>query len=302
MRVALVLGSGGARGYAHIGVIDELKARGHEIVAISGTSMGALVGGLEAASRLEEFTDWATKLSQLGVLRHLDIAWRGGGLIKAEKVFGAINPLLEGVRIENLPIPYTAVATDITSQREVWFQNGPVEAAIRASIAIPGAFTPVTLRGHVLVDGGLCNPVPVEPTLGVVSDVTIAVSLAGRQTLPAPIDDVPIVERAEKWPLLSRLPFAPRRVESSDEIGEHEPAPETSEEPENAHVGMLELIDQSLDTMQGIIERYRAAANPAQVRVFVPRTAAAVSDFHRASELIDLGRSLAVQAFDEAGL
>lgn len=301
MRVALVLGSGGARGYAHIGVIQELKARGHEIVAISGTSMGALVGGLEAAGRLDEFTQWATKLSQFGVLRQVDLAWRRGGLIKAERVFGAINPLLDGIRIEELPIPYTAVATDITNQREVWFQNGPLQAAIRASIAIPGAFTPVSLRGHVLVDGGLCNPVPVEPTLAVASDVTIAVSLAGRLILPPTRADAP-ADRGEKPPLLSRLPFTSWLVESSDDIGDDQPAAPASEEPENTQIGFFELIDQSIETMQGLIERYRAAANPAQVRISVPRTSAAAADFHRASELIDLGRSLAQQAFDEAGL
>lgn len=301
MRVALVLGSGGARGYAHIGVINEIKSRGYEIAAISGTSMGALVGGLEAAGRLEEFTEWATKLSQLGVLRQVDLAWRRGGLIKAEKVFGAISPLLDGVRIEDLPIPYTAVATDITNQREVWFQNGPVQAAIRASIAIPGAFTPVTLRGRVLVDGGLCNPVPVEPTLSVSSDVTIAVSLAGRTLLPPAGAEAP-VDRTEKKPILSRLPFTSWLVESSDDIGDDESSAHIAEEPENTQIGLFDLIDQSVETMQGLIERYRSAANPAQIRINVPRAAAATSDFHRANELIELGQTLAQEAFDAAGI
>ncbi len=137
-RVALALGSGGARGYAHIGVIDELHHRGYEIVGIAGSSMGALVGGLQAAGKLDDFADWARALTQRAVLRLLDPAITAAGALRADKILDAVRDILGDATIEELPIPYTAVATDLLSGRSVWLQRGPVDAAIRASIAIPG--------------------------------------------------------------------------------------------------------------------------------------------------------------------
>lgn len=141
-RVALALGSGGARGYAHIGVIDELRDRGYEIVGIAGSSMGALVGGLQAAGKLDEFSKWAKSLTQRAVLRLLDPSITAAGVLRAEKILDAVRDILGEVTIEELPIPYTAVSTDLLSGKSVWLQRGPVDAAIRASIAIPGVITP----------------------------------------------------------------------------------------------------------------------------------------------------------------
>jgi predicted acylesterase/phospholipase RssA len=135
-RVALVLGSGGARGYAHIGVIDELTARGYEIVGLSGSSMGALVGGLQAAGKLDEYAEWARSLTQRAVLRLLDPSIATAGVLRAGKILDAVRDILGEVCIEDLPVPYTAVATDLIAGRSVWLQRGPVDAAIRASIAI----------------------------------------------------------------------------------------------------------------------------------------------------------------------
>jgi NTE family protein len=157
-RVALALGSGGARGYAHIGVIDELHARGYDIVGIAGSSMGALVGGLEAAGKLDEFADWAKSLTQRAVLRLLDPAITAAGVLRAEKILDAVRDILGAVTIEELPIPYTAVSTDLLSGKSVWLQRGPVDAAIRASIAIPGVITPHVFDGRLLADGGILDP------------------------------------------------------------------------------------------------------------------------------------------------
>jgi NTE family protein len=131
-RVALALGSGGARGYAHIGVINELRDRGYDIVGIAGSSMGALVGGLQAADKLDDFTDWAKSLTQRAVLRLLDPAITAAGVLRAEKILDAVRDILGEVTIEDLPIPYTAVSTDLISGKSVWLQRGPVDAAIRA--------------------------------------------------------------------------------------------------------------------------------------------------------------------------
>lgn len=131
MRVALVLGSGGARGYAHIGVIDELHDRGHDIVGISGSSMGALVGGLEAADKLDEYADWARSLTQRAVLRLLDPSITALGVLRAEKILDAVRDILGEVTIEELPIPFTAVSTDLIAGKSVWLQRAAVPGDAR---------------------------------------------------------------------------------------------------------------------------------------------------------------------------
>ncbi|HEY5840724.1 MAG TPA: patatin-like phospholipase family protein, partial [Mycobacterium sp.] len=152
MRVALALGSGGARGYAHIGVINELRERGHEIVGVAGSSMGALVGGLHAADKLDEYATWAGSLTQRAVLRLLDPSIAAAGVLRAEKILEAVREILGDVTIEELPIPFTSVATDLITGKSVWLQRGPVDDAIRASIAIPGVISPHVLNGRLLAD------------------------------------------------------------------------------------------------------------------------------------------------------
>ena len=196
----LCLGSGGARGYAHIGVINELRDRGYEIVGIAGSSMGALVGGLQAAGKLDDYAEWASSLTQRAVLRLLDPSITAAGVLRAEKILDAVREILGDVAIEDLPIPYTAVTTDLIAGKSVWLQRGPVDDAIRASIAIPGVISPHVLDGRLLADGGILDPLPMAPIAAVNADLTIAVSLNG--------DDP--TARAEREPrptteLLSRM-------------------------------------------------------------------------------------------------
>ncbi|MBS0558136.1 MAG: patatin-like phospholipase family protein [Proteobacteria bacterium] len=247
--VSLVLGSGGARGYAHIGAIEELLAQGFDIRSVAGASMGALIGGIYAAGRLDDYRDWARGLQKFDVLRLLDWTFRGG-LIKGDRIIGRLRELIGDVRIETLPIPYTAVAVDILAQREVWFTRGPLFDAIRASIAIPTVFRPHHYEGRVLVDGGLLNPVPITPTLRDLTDCTIAVDLNA-----AP-DDA------------------------------HATAvPDASTDP-----GLLETFARSLDAVQSTLTRYRLAAQPPDLLIAIPRNAGAFYEFHRAPELIEIGR------------
>src|SRR5438874_1816415 len=147
-RVALALGAGGARGYAHIGVIEVLEQRGYEIVSIAGTSMGALVGGLRAAGSLAPYAEWVRGLTARQVVRLLDPSLKTPGAIRAEKILAKVSELVAGALIESLPIPFTAVATDLLAGKEVWFQEGPLDAAIRASIALPTLITPVMINGR----------------------------------------------------------------------------------------------------------------------------------------------------------
>ena len=177
-RVALVLGSGGARGYAHIGVIEELLARGYQIDCIAGCSMGAVVGGIYAAGKLDEYRRWCESLDYLDVLRLLDVSFRLGA-IRGEKIFGKIRDILGEISIEELPIPFTAVATDLSNQQEIWFQEGCLHQAMRASAAIPSLFSPVVQGSRMLVDGGLLNPLPIIPVVSSHCDLIIAVNLNG---------------------------------------------------------------------------------------------------------------------------
>ncbi|AYC33362.1 alpha/beta hydrolase [Pseudomonas cavernae] len=175
-RVALVLGSGGARGYAHIGVIAELEARGYDIACIAGCSMGSVIGGIYAAGKLNEYRAWIESLDYLDVLRLVDVSFRLGA-IRGEKVFGRIREIVGEINIEDLNIPYTAVATDLTNQQEIWFQEGCLHQAMRASAAIPSLFTPVVQGNRMLVDGGILNPLPIVPVVSSHCDLIIAVNL-----------------------------------------------------------------------------------------------------------------------------
>lgn len=293
MRVALVLGAGGARGYAHLGVLDVLHERDHQIATIAGTSMGALVGALAAAGRADDFAAWARTLTQRKVLRLMDPAFAQPGAIRANKVLVTVGGMLGDQLIEDLPIPYTAVAADLTSQREVWFQSGPVTAAIRASIAIPGAITPVQMGDRLLVDGGILNPVPVEPTLGVTADFTLAVNLSGHSPTAG---SAPVPEHAE-------VPAGQDWLTWLGKVGLGSRAPRSRGAADSAHddLSAADVMLRSFETVQNAMSRYRMATNLPDVLVSVPLRSARTTDFHRAAELIDLGRQLATDALDEAG-
>ncbi|MGZ8804596.1 MAG: patatin-like phospholipase family protein [Microbacterium sp.] len=317
-RVALALGSGGARGYAHIGVIQVLEERGFDIVSVAGSSMGAAIGGLHAAGVLPDYTEWVSSLSQRDVLRLLDPALKAPGAIRAEKIMTRMSELLGGALIEDLPIDYTAVATDLIQRREVWFQSGPVDVAIRASIALPSFITPVMLNGRLLADGGLLNPVPVAPTAGSRADLTIAVLLSGDD--PTSRAAPPRVASAEpshvdEW--LDRFRRTAAQVFDRDFIRmvtnrfslsrAGEPATASAQAIEEVFgelppgLRMFDVMQLSLDVMQRLVTDYRLAGYPADLYGTVPKTSARVLDFLKAADLIALGRELTIAALDEAG-
>jgi NTE family protein len=329
-RVALALGSGGARGYAHIGAIEVLQERGLEVVTIAGTSMGALVGGIAAAGKLEEYAEWSLGLTQREVWRLLDLTLSAPGAIRAERVLAKVGDILGGALIEDLPIPFTAVATDLEARREVWFQRGPIDQAIRASIAIPGVITPVMFNGRLLVDGGLMNPVPIEPTSVCAADLTVAVSLTGdrlpgRRTSPVreSAEPRPLEEWAERWrrtkagvldsePLraLSHRISAARGKElepedATTEVAAAVAAAAGATRPDDlalpADIGVMTLLNMSFEAMSSLIARYRMASSPPDVLVTVPANAVRTLDFHKAAEMIALGRELTTEALDAVG-
>lgn len=186
--VALVLGSGGARGMAHIGVIKEIEARGYEIISVSGCSVGAVVGAFYSANKLDAFYEWAISLNYLNVLRLVDFSFISNGAIRGDRLFSKLSEMLGDIQIEDLKIPYTAVATDLTSSKEVWFQRGSLEKAMRASAAIPGLIQPVEYDHRLYVDGGVLNPLPIAASVSAHADYIIAVDLGADVPIPVITD------------------------------------------------------------------------------------------------------------------
>jgi NTE family protein len=317
MRVALALGSGGARGYAHIGVINELRERGHEIVGIAGSSMGSLVGGLQAANKLDEYADWATSLTQRAVLRLLDPSLTAAGVLRAEKILDAVREILGDVAIEDLPIPYTSVCTDLISGRSVWLQRGPVDQAIRASIAIPGVIIPHEVDGRLLADGGILDPLPMAPLAAVNADITIAVSLNGDDPRRGETDPNPSGELLSRmWRSTTALldtatartlldtPAArsvlSRFSSSADDQShgvDHDVVKDADPMP-IPKLGGFEVMNRAIDIAQAALMRHTLAAHPADLLIEVPRTACRSLEFYRAAEVIDVGQELAAVALD----
>jgi NTE family protein len=330
-RIALVLGSGGARGYAHIGVIDELQARGYEIACIAGCSMGAVVGGIYAAGKLEQYRAWTQSLDYLDVLRLLDVSFRLGA-IRGEKVFGKIREIVGEIDIEALPIPFTAVATDLTNQQEIWFQEGCLHQAMRASAAIPSLFTPLVQGKRMLVDGGLLNPLPIVPVVSSHCDLIIAVNL---NATSGPHYELPVIERPAAFKgrvdqlinnLGSRLSSLKRKPGADDQLlledasnllaetainpwQQHaRPALDKLATPKSASgsrlaelnnpASLLELINQGFEVMQTSLAQYKIAGYPPDILINIPRRACRFFEFYKAPELIMLGRQVASDTLD----
>lgn len=299
-RVALVLGAGGARGLAHIGVIEVLEAAGFEIAALAGSSMGALVGGIRAAGRLQDYHDWVCALERTDVLRLLDFAFGHPGLFKGEKIIGVMREMVGDHKIEELPIPFTAVATDIVNQREVWLNRGPLFDAIRASIAIPMVFTPHRIGGRELVDGGLLAPVPIAATRQCVADLVIAVDVNAA---------LPNFSRFAPPPALA--PIAPPPVIAEQAAGLRARIgalidglleKRTAALPIPAQPGLIDLMARALDTMQAQLSRLQLALDPPDLTIRISNDTCLFYEFWRAEEVIDIGRKAAVNALQSVGV
>lgn len=197
--VSLVLGSGGARGLAHVGIIKYLEENNYKIESISGSSIGALIGGFYAAGKLDDYVKWLEDIDTFDMLKLLDLKGTGG-LVSGDKLIKTLHEVVGDYQIEDLPIEFTAVASDINEEKEVWINKGSLLGAIRASISLPLFFTPYLHHDQLLVDGGVLNPVPIAPTFHDETDLTIAVNLGGNDTH----EDL-LEEEVEKSNLMSTI-------------------------------------------------------------------------------------------------
>lgn len=279
--VSLVLGSGGARGLAHIGIIRWLEMNDFEIKSISGCSMGALVGGIYAIGRLDDFEKWVRAVSKSDMVKLLDLSLGTDGLFKGGKIIETLKGLVGDARIEQLPISYTAVAANISRSREVWFDEGPIFDAIRASISMPLFFTPYKFKGQDLVDGGILNPVPIAPTFSDHTDLTIAVNLCGR-----PKEGVENFFEDETPEELS--PFSEAVSDFLSKVRQSIPKGAVS-------INAYEVVSQSFDTMQGSIARQKIAAYPPDHVLEIPKNLCTLLEFDKASPLIRYGYDMAAQ-------
>jgi len=280
--VSLVLGSGGARGLAHIGVIQWLNENGYSIRSIAGTSIGALVGGIYAARKLEVYAEWVLALERMHVLRLLDPTIGQAGLFKGERIISVLRELIGDCEIRELPMSYTAVATDLASREEVWLREGPLFDAIRASIATPLVFTPFRHGTRTLLDGALVNPVPVAPTLQDATELTVIVDLSG----PAE----PRVLPPHSDSLIGDNSYRRRIARFIDSLQPTRAAPEPQP-------GLIDVAFTSMQAMQDTISQLRLAAYAPDLKIEIPRNACGFFEFWRAEELIELGRERAAEAF-----
>lgn len=284
--LSLVLGSGGARGLAHIGVIRAIhESSRYEICAVSGSSIGALIGGLYAAGTLDKYEEWVKQLSAADVWKLLDFSFTNTGLFKGDRLMDKLSELVGEQNIEDLDIAFTAVASDIGHRREVWLDSGPLFDAIRASIAIPGFFTPVQHEGCTLVDGGLMSPLPVAPVKRIGASQIMVVSLNGNGAQQSQNDRVPSAQIADSGDGLHGWLNGFRKRLGLDS---------RNEDSDSA----IDILSKSLEAMQDRIARYQMAAYYPDVLIEIPVTACDVLDFHRAGEMIELGyeRAAAVLA------
>jgi NTE family protein len=297
-RIGLALGSGAARGWAHIGVIDSLIEAGIEPDIVCGASMGALVGAAHVSGHLAELRGWAETLTWRKIARLTDLRLSGGGLISGRQVVAFLQGLGIGEPIESYATPYAAVATDMATGREVWLQSGPIHEAVRASIAVPGILSPARQDGKWLLDGGLSNPIPVSVCRALGADVIIAVNLNGellgrRYIEPEPPDESPpsrlsleIVRR-----LLGQWPGAVRAALRRQPAGVDPAVREVLSTP-----GYFDVLATSINIMQDYITRARLAGEPPHV-LLVPRLRTiGLMEFNRAEEAIAEGRACVEQA------
>ncbi len=279
--VSLILGSGGARGLAHIGVIKWLEENNYAIRSISGCSMGALIGGIYAAGKLDVYTEWVRAITKADMLKLLDISFGKSGMVKGEKIINTLKDLVGDQLIEDLPISFTAVASDIVNEKEVWLNKGPLFDAIRASISLPFFFTPAKRNGVDLLDGGILNPVPIAPTFSDDTDIKIAVNLGG------PVDKTLETKPCDEKEISAEPTIMEKISQFIDAI--HGP----DSESENGTLGMLDIADQSFDAMQGAIARQKLAAYPPDVIIELPRNLCGTLEFDRADEMIEIGYRVA---------
>jgi NTE family protein len=282
-KVSLVLSGGGARGIAHIGVIEELEKHGFEIASVAGTSMGAVVGGVYALGKMEAYKNWLYTLDKIKLFSLVDFTFSTQGLVKGDKLLNTIRTFIPDANIEDLMIPYAAVAADIINKKEVVFTKGSVFEAIRASMAIPTVFTPVKTENGLLIDGGIINNIPINHVKRVPNDILIAVNVSA----DVPVDK-PIIEKIET--VAEQSSYQKKLKDFYNQL--HIISPSNGEEK----LGYFNLINKTLSLMTYRITQMTLERYSPDILVNISRESCGTFDFYKAQEMVEIGRHATIKS------
>ena len=282
-KIALVLGSGGARGVAHIGVIEELEKQGFEIKSIAGTSMGALVGGMYATGKLEVYKEWMCSLDKMDVFNLIDFTFSRNGIIKGDKILKEMKKMIPDKNIEDLSIPFVAIATDISNDKEVVFNSGSLYDAIRASISIPNVFTPFDKDGSHIVDGGVLNPIPINRAKRFDDDILVVVDVNARipNITPKPDNADHEGKRYSKYvnTMINKLNYF---------IPKHE----------TDKLGYFSLLNKTTGLMLHQISLMTLEKYQPDILINISRASFGTYDFYKSGKIIELGKNATIEAID----
>jgi NTE family protein len=292
-RITLVLSGGGARGIAHIGVIEELEKRGYDIASVTGTSMGALVGGVYADGAIAPFKDWMLSLDRRKVFSLVDFTFSGSGLVKGDKVFNKMKDFIQDTPIEDLRIPFAAVAVDLINNREVVFRKGSLFDAIRASVSIPSVLTPVKTEDGLLVDGGVLNNIPTNHAPRISGDLLVAVNVNAK--IPVQLPNISKEEgEKQKRAYQKKIEEFYSHLQNILPQGSGEKKSEDKEE----EMGYFNLIDTTISLMTYKLAQISLKEHAPDVLIEVSRDACGTYDFYKAGELVEMGREATHKALN----
>ncbi len=293
-KVHLVLGSGGARGIAHIAVIDQLEKEGYEIIEVIGCSMGAVIGGFYASGYLKEYKEWLFGLSKSDVFDLMDFTFKKQGFVKGDKIFDRLRKITGDVKIEELSIPFTAVATDIKNNKEVYFRKGDLFKALRASVSIPGMFVPVIVGKQLLVDGGVLNPMPVNLVEKKEGAIVIAVNL----NAPAE-DEFKLSKKSAKE--VARKNEIQKWIEKMlpDGLKEYAKKYEKEAKNEEEEFSLMGLMEATFSFTQDRLTNLILQTYKPDVLVSIPRNSAGTFEFYESDKIYKLGVDRYTEAMKE---
>lgn len=285
-KIALVLSGGGAKGLAHIGAIEVLEKYGFEITSIAGTSAGSLIGGIYAMGKLDVFKDWVIKLRKRDILRLMDFSLGINGLVKGDKFFEKLRTFIPDVNIENLEIPFSAVATDLLNEKEVIFSSESMFDAMRASISIPDIFVPVKYKHTLLVDGGVLNPTPISAVQRNEGDIVVVVDLYSTQNLIDKKQNIEVIQKDSKK-ISDRLKKLRKHISKS------------IKKKDRLSAGYLKVLDMSSEAMVDKISELTIEKYKPEIVINIASNAAGIFEFYRAKALIEYGREQAEKSIRE---
>lgn len=300
-KVALVLASGGSRGLAHIGAIEVLEERGFEITSVSGASMGALVGGVYAAGGLDAFKEWMKTVDRMKVFNLMDFTIGNGGFVKGERVIDELKAIIPDRKIEELPIRFTAVATDILHRREVVFDSGSLYDAIRSSISLPSVFTPNRIGDMLLIDGGVVNPVPVNRVSRTPGDILVAVDLNGPFEEKEE-DEEPERRKGRMRQRLEQIVDTVMDKVRKEEVDRELKTGKDEEKDDDSDMGIVSILNQSSSMMIQTNADLTLQLYPPDVLVRIAKNAYGTMEFYKYDEIVALGRQKMEAALDAASI